>query len=63
MKMLDEMKSLSIDDRCRLMMRWNVMATWRSGPEQDKPVSSLILKTVPERTRPDDVKPETVAPR
>jgi hypothetical protein len=28
MKMLDEMKPLSIDDKCRLMMRWNVMATF-----------------------------------
>jgi hypothetical protein len=28
MKMLDEMKSLSIDDKSRLMMRWNVMATF-----------------------------------
>jgi hypothetical protein len=28
MKMLDEMKSLSLDDKCRLMMRWNVMATF-----------------------------------
>ena len=28
MKMLDEMKSLSMDDKSRLMMRWNVMATF-----------------------------------
>jgi hypothetical protein len=28
MKMLDEMKPLGIDDKCRLMMRWNVMATF-----------------------------------
>ena len=28
MKMLDEMKPLSIDDKCRLVMRWNVMATF-----------------------------------
>jgi hypothetical protein len=28
MKMLDEMKPLSIDDKSRLMMRWNVMATF-----------------------------------
>ena len=28
MKMLDEMKSLSVDDKSRLMMRWNVMATF-----------------------------------
>jgi hypothetical protein len=28
MKMLDEMKPLSIDDKCGLMMRWNVMATF-----------------------------------
>jgi hypothetical protein len=28
MKMLDGMKSLSVDDKCRLMMRWNVMATF-----------------------------------
>jgi len=28
MKMLDEMNSLSIDDKSRLMMRWNVIATF-----------------------------------
>ena len=28
MKMLDEMKPLSIDDRCRLMRVWNLMATF-----------------------------------
>lgn len=28
MKMLDEMKSLSIDDRARLLMRWNIIATF-----------------------------------
>jgi hypothetical protein len=28
MAMLDEMKSLNIDDKCRLMMKWNVMATF-----------------------------------
>lgn len=28
MKMLDEMKSLSVDDKSRLMRRWNVMATF-----------------------------------
>jgi hypothetical protein len=28
MKMLDEMKSLSIDDKSRLMMRWNVIAAF-----------------------------------
>jgi hypothetical protein len=28
MKMLGEMEALSIDDRCRLMRRWNVMVTF-----------------------------------
>jgi hypothetical protein len=28
MKMLDEMKLLSIDDKCRLLMRWNVIAAF-----------------------------------
>jgi hypothetical protein len=28
MAMLDEMKSLSIDDKCRLMMKWNVIAAF-----------------------------------
>lgn len=28
MKMLDEMNSLSIDDKSRLMRRWNVIATF-----------------------------------
>jgi len=28
MKMLDEMNSLSIDDKSRLMMSWNVIATF-----------------------------------
>jgi hypothetical protein len=30
MKMLDEMKTLNVNDKFRLMMRWNVMATFIS---------------------------------
>jgi hypothetical protein len=28
MKMIDEMKALSIDDKCRLMRKWNVLAAF-----------------------------------
>ncbi|WP_157839467.1 hypothetical protein [Bradyrhizobium diazoefficiens] len=28
MSMIDEMKALSIDDKCRLMCKWNVMAAF-----------------------------------
>lgn len=50
MKMLDEMKSLSINDKSRLMMRWNVIAAFINLNPSILEAIKLFISTYAERT-------------
>jgi hypothetical protein len=59
MKMLAEMETLNVNDKCRLLMRWNVMATFiRLNPSILEAIRMFTSDSVAQLTRASGHSPE-----